>query len=117
MCIWYTWIVWAVAGYRFSNHNIICIDRYFGLSSTGITYKSGSAALGSSSSRSGDRYGGLGNTRDGEALSDSYKERDQSGQDKFEKSTGKPHRGDAGDNEENTFKKGSYRQSRSVDIC
>ncbi|KAK1290326.1 Clathrin interactor EPSIN 1 [Acorus calamus] len=47
-------------------------DKYFGLSSTGITYKSSSAS-------SGDRYGGFGSSREGETFSDSYKDRDQYG--------------------------------------
>ncbi|KAK1267518.1 Clathrin interactor EPSIN 1 [Acorus gramineus] len=47
-------------------------DKYFGLSSSGITFKSSSAS-------SGDRYGGFGSSREGETFSDSYKDRDQYG--------------------------------------
>lgn len=84
-------------------------DKYFGLSSTGITYKSGSASLSSGSSLSGDRYGGFGNTKDGEAFRDSYKESDRAGEDKFEKSTSKSRRGVTVSNKENSSKKGSSR--------
>ncbi|KAK1367841.1 Clathrin interactor EPSIN 1 [Heracleum sosnowskyi] len=89
-------------------------DKYFGLSSTGITYKSGSTSLGSSSSsfRGGDRYGGFGNSRDADAFSDSYKDRDRFGEDSFQKSTSKTRRGATGDNHDNTFKKGTSREDR-----
>lgn len=91
----------------------IFFGRYVGLSSTGITFKPGSASLGTTSSRGGDRYGGFGGASDGEALSGSYKDRDQ-GEDKFVKSTNKPRRGDNGDPLENTPPKGSTRHSRFV---
>ncbi|XP_077217355.1 clathrin interactor EPSIN 1-like isoform X2 [Tasmannia lanceolata] len=45
-------------------------DKYFGLSSTGITYKSSSASYGSGIFRHNDRY-------DGESLKDGYKDRDR----------------------------------------
>lgn len=97
---------------------VTCTGRYFGLSSTGITYKSGSASLGSSSSsssfRGGDRYGGFGNSRDADAFSDSYKDRDRFGEDSFQKSSSKTRRGVTGDNHDNTFKKGTSREDRSV---
>lgn len=94
-------------------------DKYFGLSSTGITYKSGSGSgsgsLSSGSSLSGDRYGGFGSKNDGEAFRDSYKESDRSGEDKFDKSTSKSRHGVAGSNE-NSSKKGSSRHgSKSQD--
>ncbi|KAL1834606.1 clathrin interactor EPSIN 1 [Daucus carota subsp. sativus] len=87
-------------------------DKYFGLSSTGITYKSGSAALGSSSSRGGDRYGGFGNSRDADAFSDSYKDRDRFGEDSFQKSTSKTRRGATGDNFDSSLKKGTSQEGR-----
>lgn len=95
---------------------VACTGRYFGLSSTGITYKSGSASLGSTSSsfRGGDRYGGFGNSRDADAFSDSYKDSDRFGEDSFQKSTSKTRRGVTGDNHDNAFKKGNSREDRSV---
>lgn len=93
---------------------LTCTGRYFGLSSTGITYKSGSAALGSSSSRGGDRYGGFGNSRDADAFSDSYKDRDRFGEDSFQKSTSKTRRGATGDNFDSSLKKGTSQEGRSV---
>lgn len=79
--------------------------RYFGLSSTGITYKSGSA---NSSS------GGYGiAARDGDRFSDSYRDGDQYGEEKYEKGTsGKSHLGVTSDKQGNTLKKGSTRNGR-----
>ncbi|KAK1417916.1 hypothetical protein QVD17_27052 [Tagetes erecta] len=66
-------------------------DKYVGLSSTGITFKSGSAtSMSSSSFQKSDRYGGFGSSRDGETYKDSYKERDQSDEDRFEPGKYKP---------------------------
>ncbi|XP_058067537.1 clathrin interactor EPSIN 1-like isoform X2 [Magnolia sinica] len=48
-------------------------DKYFGLSSTGITYKSSSASHGSSSFYRDNHYGGLGSAREGETFKDGYK--------------------------------------------
>lgn len=48
--------------------------RYFGLSSTGISRKSGGAAFGSSSLNTGDRYKGASSAREGDRFSDSYKD-------------------------------------------
>jgi epsin len=81
-------------------------DKYFGLSSTGITYKSGSATFGSSSLSSG---GGIGSTKDGDSFRSSYKERDNFGDDntKFDQTTTKSRRGD----QETTSKKKSSRHS------
>ncbi|KAL8209858.1 hypothetical protein R6Q57_006590 [Mikania cordata] len=68
-------------------------DKYVGLSSTGSTFKSGSATSFSSSSfQKSDRYGGFGSSRDGETYKDSFKERDQSDEDRFEPGKYKPHR-------------------------
>ncbi|KAF5468091.1 hypothetical protein F2P56_012272 [Juglans regia] len=77
-------------------------DKYFGLSSTGITYKSGSATSSS---------GGYGSAaRDGDRFSDSYRDRDQYGEEKYEKDTfGKSRLGVTSDKRGNTLKKGSTR--------
>ncbi|CAI9775711.1 unnamed protein product [Fraxinus pennsylvanica] len=61
-------------------------EKYFGLSSSGITYKSGAASFSSSSWKSSDQYGGFGNTKD-DAYQDSYNEKDKYGEDKFVKTT------------------------------
>ncbi|CAA2984154.1 Hypothetical predicted protein [Olea europaea subsp. europaea] len=45
-------------------------EKYFGLSSSGITYKSGTASFSSSSRKSSDRYGGFGNTKDDDTSQD-----------------------------------------------
>lgn len=64
--------------WSFCNDNVIYNQpftfRYVGLSSTGITYKSSSAAYGSSSGGFGsdDQYGSLGSSRD----VDSYRDED-----------------------------------------
>ncbi|KAH0988327.1 hypothetical protein GBA52_015504 [Prunus armeniaca] len=63
-------------------------DKYFGLSSTGITYKSGSATSASfsgSNYQSSERYGGLSGTGAGDRFKDSYRERDRHEEDKIEK--------------------------------
>ncbi|KAK6912776.1 ENTH domain [Dillenia turbinata] len=54
-------------------------DKYVGLSSTGISFKSSTASFGSGSFNS-DRYGGCGDT-----FRDSYKERDRYGEEKDDK--------------------------------
>ncbi|KAG6624496.1 clathrin interactor EPSIN 1-like isoform X1 [Carya illinoinensis] len=82
-------------------------EKYFGLSSTGITYKSGSASYGSSSGyRSSDGYGS--GARDGDRFSDSYRDRDQYKEEKYEKaSSGKSRFGVTGENQGNSLNKGS----------
>ncbi|XP_047964627.1 clathrin interactor EPSIN 1-like [Salvia hispanica] len=55
-------------------------DKYVGLSSSGITFKSGAASF--SSSSNSDRYGGFGNTKDKESFNVGYK--DEYGEDKYE---------------------------------
>ncbi|KAL0447421.1 UNVERIFIED_CONTAM: Clathrin interactor EPSIN 1 [Sesamum latifolium] len=62
-------------------------EKYFGLSSSGITYKSGAASFSSTNFKSSDRYGGFGNSGDSETFRDSYKDRDRYGEDKYEKTT------------------------------
>ncbi|KAG2574438.1 clathrin interactor EPSIN 1-like isoform X2 [Panicum virgatum] len=50
-------------------------DKYIGLSSTGITYKSSSASFGSNYS-SGERYGSFSGTRDAFSFGDSYRDKE-----------------------------------------
>jgi len=50
-------------------------DKYIGLSSTGITYKSSSAAFGSNYS-SGERYGSFSGTRESESFGGSYRDKE-----------------------------------------
>uniref|UniRef100_A0A0D9V5E9 ENTH domain-containing protein n=1 Tax=Leersia perrieri TaxID=77586 RepID=A0A0D9V5E9_9ORYZ len=47
-------------------------DKYFGLSSTGITYKSGTASFGSGSYSSSSHYGSTGGSRELGSFKDSY---------------------------------------------
>lgn len=56
-------------------------SRYFGVSSSGVTYKSGSASFSSSNFRSSDQYGGFGSS----TFNGSYKDNDQYGEDKYVK--------------------------------
>lgn len=84
------------------------IIRYFGLSSTGITYKSGSASLGTGGYRSSDRYGGSGDN-----FRDSYKDREPYGEETTAKDTlEKSRRGAASEKKGNTLKKGFARYGR-----
>ncbi|KAL8499124.1 hypothetical protein ACS0TY_022193 [Phlomoides rotata] len=69
-------------------------EKYFGLSSSGVTYKSGSASFSSSNFRSSDRYGGFGSS----TFNGSYKDNDQYGEDKYvktNKSKNEPSRHDS----------------------
>ncbi|CAO2036363.1 unnamed protein product [Urochloa humidicola] len=50
-------------------------DKYVGLSSTGITYKSSSAAFGSNYS-SGERYGSFSGTREADSFGESYRDKE-----------------------------------------
>jgi epsin len=50
-------------------------DKYVGLSSTGSSYRSSSATVGSNYS-SGERYGSFGGTREGDSFSNSYKDKE-----------------------------------------
>ncbi|CAA0821303.1 Clathrin interactor EPSIN 1 [Striga hermonthica] len=59
-------------------------EKYVGVSSSGITYKSGAASFRSSNFRSSDRYGGFGNSN---TSYDSYKGKSQFGEDISEKKT------------------------------
>lgn len=81
-------------------------DKYIGVSSSGITYKSGSASYSSGSYQSSNKYGGFG-SRDGDRFSDSYGDKGYE-EEKVEKDyAGKSRHGVASDNQENSFKKGS----------
>ncbi|KAJ6745674.1 EPSIN/ENT-RELATED [Salix koriyanagi] len=79
-------------------------DKYIGLSSSGISYKSSTASFGgnNSSFQSRDRYGGgISGTRDEDSY-DSYKQ-EKSKKDSYTKS----HRRGISDDQDSTFKKGS----------
>ncbi|KAK9077687.1 hypothetical protein SSX86_006024 [Deinandra increscens subsp. villosa] len=68
-------------------------DKYVGLSSTGITFKSGSAtSLSSSNFQKSGQYGEFGGSRGGETFKNSFKERGQSNEDRFEPGKYKPQR-------------------------
>lgn len=56
----------------FAESVIANVFRYFGLSSTGITYKSSSASYGSDGF--GDRYGSLSGSGEGDTFRDSYRD-------------------------------------------
>ncbi|KAI3407398.1 ENTH domain-containing protein [Psidium guajava] len=60
-------------------------DKYFGLSSTGISRKSGGASFGSSSFDTGDRFKGASSTREGDRFSDSYKDDNREDKDSYRK--------------------------------
>ncbi|XWS26379.1 hypothetical protein CRYUN_Cryun26dG0027200 [Craigia yunnanensis] len=81
-------------------------DKYVGLSSTGITYKSGASSYSSGGFHGGgDRYGGLSGKRESDSYTDSYKERDQYGEEKFDTDTYvKSRRGTASESQGNSLK-------------
>uniref|UniRef100_A0A7N0V628 ENTH domain-containing protein n=1 Tax=Kalanchoe fedtschenkoi TaxID=63787 RepID=A0A7N0V628_KALFE len=85
-------------------------DKYFGLSSTGITYKSssgfGSASYGSSN-YSGDQYGGVSGIRRGDSFSGRQKEKEQTQEVKYEKDTSKPRHVTTAANQVKSSKRGS----------
>ncbi|KAL7150810.1 hypothetical protein ABFS83_05G138400 [Erythranthe nasuta] len=67
-------------------------EKYIGLSSSGITYKSGAPSFSSSNFKSNDRYGGFGNRGESETSktsNDSYRDKDYYGEGKYEKTTRK----------------------------
>ncbi|KAI5647973.1 hypothetical protein M9H77_33978 [Catharanthus roseus] len=78
-------------------------DKYFGLSSSGVTYKSGSASFSSNSFQSSGRYGGFGSEKDG----DDFKVRDNYGDEKFDQGTSVKSRRDSASS--NASQKGSSR--------
>uniref|UniRef100_A0A803N488 ENTH domain-containing protein n=1 Tax=Chenopodium quinoa TaxID=63459 RepID=A0A803N488_CHEQI len=85
-------------------------EKYVGLSSTGISYKSSSASYGGGSSQSSNRvrYGGFGGRYD----DDGYRSRDEdySGQDKFEKFVPKSYQGASAE------RKTAHYSSKSQDL-
>ncbi|XP_059641549.1 clathrin interactor EPSIN 1-like [Cornus florida] len=86
-------------------------DKYFGLSSSGVAYKSGSASFGSSSLQGSDRYGG---TRDGNTFKGSNRDKGQFGEDRFDQNTyAKSRRGVTSENQQNS-KRGSTRYESKV---
>lgn len=90
-------------------------DKYVGLSSTGITFKSGSAAsLGGSSFQKSERYGGFGSSRDGETFKDSFKKSDQSSEDRFEPGKFKPRREGSTATPGSSSKKSSSRYGSTI---
>ncbi|GAV56971.1 ENTH domain-containing protein [Cephalotus follicularis] len=85
-------------------------DKYIGLSSSGVTYKSGAASFGSGSYQSSGRYEDFTGSRDGDRFGGSYKDKDQYGEGKIDKETyGKSHQGATSEILVNTSKKGSTR--------
>ncbi|XP_043721337.1 clathrin interactor EPSIN 1-like isoform X2 [Telopea speciosissima] len=94
-------------------------DKYVGLSSSGVTYKSGSASYGSYGSSSiqyNDRYGGIGGTKDSDMFKGSYKDGDRVEDEEFHKdSHDTVRRGIASEDEVNNVKNGSARYGRNRD--
>lgn len=86
----------------------IGVIRFIGLSSSGITYKSGSASYSSGNYQSSDRYGG---TRDGGRYGDGYRDRDQYEEEKYEKDTYGKSR-NTSESQGSTLKKGSTQNGR-----
>ncbi|XP_062101275.1 clathrin interactor EPSIN 1 isoform X2 [Humulus lupulus] len=83
-------------------------DKFVGLSSTGISYKSSSTSYGSGSYQSDDRYGGLSSKRDGDRFKDSYRDKDQYEEEKNDKDTySRTRRGATSENQGSTLTKGS----------
>lgn len=80
-------------------------DKYFGLSSSGITNKSGSGSFTSGSSQSSSRYGGFGSEKD----DDDFNVRDRYGDDKSNKGSSFKSRQDSASNLGNVSRKGSSR--------
>ncbi|XP_057985849.1 clathrin interactor EPSIN 1 isoform X1 [Hevea brasiliensis] len=81
-------------------------EKYFGLSSTGITCKSGAASYGSSGFQSSSQYGSISGTRNGDSFRDSYRDRDHYRDEKTEKDNyDKSHQGDVSDDPGNKRKK------------
>ncbi|XVE97632.1 hypothetical protein REPUB_Repub03eG0035600 [Reevesia pubescens] len=89
-------------------------DKYVGLSSAGITYKSGASSYSSGGfSSGGDRYGGLSSTRESGRYRDSYKERDRYGEEKFDRDTYvKSGRGTTNESQGNSSKESRHHGSK-----
>ncbi|XP_073122664.1 clathrin interactor EPSIN 1 isoform X2 [Henckelia pumila] len=62
-------------------------DKYVGLSSSGITYKSSMSSVSGGGFSNSGKYGGFGNSSDGDRIKDSYKNNDRYDEDKYEKPT------------------------------
>ncbi|XP_054792515.1 clathrin interactor EPSIN 1-like [Prosopis cineraria] len=92
-------------------------DKYFGLSSTGITYKSGSASFstGSYQSHSSDKYGGFGSS-DSDRHRDSYRDKAYYEEEKTENyNPAKSSHGHSSDKQESSYKKGTRTISQNKD--
>ncbi|KAM6543756.1 hypothetical protein CsatB_008203 [Cannabis sativa] len=86
-------------------------DKFIGLSSTGISYKSSSTSYGSGSYQSSDRYGGL----SGDKFKDSYRDKDQYEEEKYDKDTySRTRRGSTTEKQGSTLKKGSKEYGSSI---
>ncbi|KAJ4957749.1 hypothetical protein NE237_024860 [Protea cynaroides] len=94
-------------------------DKYVGLSSSGITYKSGPTSYsgyGSSSFQYTDRYGGMGGRKEDDMFKDRYKDRDHiQGEELGKDRRHTARRGIASENEGNNIKKGSTSRGRDRD--
>ncbi|XP_019051658.1 PREDICTED: clathrin interactor EPSIN 1-like [Nelumbo nucifera] len=82
-------------------------DKYFGLSSSGITYKSSSTSYDSSSFNHNDRYGGPSNRKEGEMSKDTYRDKERLEKEYGKGSHDKPHSGIANDDKGTNMKKGT----------
>ncbi|KAK4274597.1 hypothetical protein QN277_017794 [Acacia crassicarpa] len=92
-------------------------DKYFGLSSTGITYKSGSASSSSGTyqSHGSKKHGGFGSNDNGQ-YRDSYRDKDYNEEEKIEKYyPTKSSHGFSSDKQESSFKKGTRSVSQNKD--
>nr|KJB54753.1 hypothetical protein B456_009G047500 [Gossypium raimondii] len=89
-------------------------DKYVGLSSTGITYKSSASSYSSGGfNGGGDKYGGLSSRRESDSYRDSYKESDPYGEEKFDTDTYvKSHRGTACEIQGNSSKESRHHGSK-----
>ncbi|XP_015945114.1 clathrin interactor EPSIN 1-like [Arachis duranensis] len=76
-------------------------DKYVGVSSSGITYKSGSTSFSSGSYQSSGKYSGFG-SNDGDRFKDSYRDKGDYEEDKYIRRSR-----NISDDEENSFKKGT----------
>ncbi|CAI8606175.1 unnamed protein product [Vicia faba] len=84
-------------------------DKYVGVSSSGITYKSGTTSFSSGSSQSSSKYGGFG-SRDSDRYSDSYGDKGRYDEEKVDNNYSvKSRHGVSSNDQENSFKKGSAR--------
>ncbi|XVF89129.1 hypothetical protein PTKIN_Ptkin19aG0105700 [Pterospermum kingtungense] len=89
-------------------------DKYIGLSSTGITYKSSTSPYSSGGFHGGgDRYGGLSGARESGSYRDSYKDRDRYAEEKYDTDTYvKSRRGTASENQGKSSKESGLHGSK-----